>query len=214
MSKPRKLVQGVGINDAHYATHKYETIGYINGKPKQKLTWFCPYSRAWKDMLKRCYSARYQEKKSTYKGCTVSEDWLTFSNFRAWMMTQDWESKQLDKDLLLEGNKVYSAKTCVFVSQTVNKFTTDRGAARGKWLIGVSWDKGANKFKSQCRNPFTNKKEYLGLFTCEKQAHEAWRKRKLELAYELAAIQTDHRVAKALIERYSKPQTIHGEIQS
>lgn len=73
-------------------------------------------------------------------------------------------------------------------------------------LIDVVLDKRTGKFRAQCSNPFTKKLEHLGLFTSEQEAHEAWRKRKLELAHELAAIQTDPRVAKALIEHYSKPQ--------
>ena len=44
------------------------------------------------------------------------------------------------------------------------------------------------RFKSQCRNPFTKKREHLGYFTCEQEAHQAWLKRKLELAKELAFI--------------------------
>lgn len=71
----------------------------------------------------------------------------------------------------------------------------------------MNWEKNAEKFKASCSNPSTNKKESLGYFACEQEAHEAWAKRKLELAHELAAIQTDERVAKALIERYSKPYT-------
>ena len=200
-SKP-KLVYGVGINDAGYVTQKNETIGYVNGKRKQKLVWVCPYYRAWTNMLERCYSAKCQEKQPTYKGCSVAEDWLTFSVFKNWMEAQNWEGKQLDKDLLFEGNKVYSAGTCVFVTPMVNTFSSDRGATRGEWLIGVCWDKGANKFRSSCRNPFTMKQETLGYFTCELEAHKAWRKRKAELAHELAAIQTDERVAKALVDKY------------
>ena len=155
-------------------------------------------------MLKRCYSAKLQECYPTYRGCTVSEDWLVFSKFKAWMEKQDWEGKDLDKDILIEGNKVYSAETCVFVTRMVNTFIIDSGAARGEWKIGASWHKKKNKFQSMCKNPFTKKLEYLGYFDCEQAAHEAWRKRKLELAHELAAIQTDPRVAKALIDRYSK----------
>ena len=120
------------------------------------------------------------------------------------MEKQDWEGLQLDKDLLVEGNKTYSEDTCVFVSPMVNTFTIDRGADRGKWLIGVHWNKEKGKFQSQCSNPFTGDREHLGYFPCEQQAHEAWLKRKLELAHELAAIQTDPRVAKALVERYPK----------
>lgn len=200
--KNKKLVCGVGINDADYVVQKFETIGYVNGKRKQKTVWTCPCYRAWRQMLMRCYDAKYQEKRPTYAGCTVSEEWLTFSNFRAWMKKQEWEGKQLDKDLLFQGNKVYSADTCVFVSPLVNTFTIDRGNDRGKWLVGVDWHKQTEKFRAHCSNPFTRKKEYLGLFTCEQQAHEAWLKRKLELAHELAEIQTDPRVAKALVERY------------
>lgn len=201
--KTRKLVCGVGINDSDYAVQKFETIGYVNGKQKQKLVWACPFYRTWRDMINRCYSIKLQERYLTYKGCSVTDEWLTFSNFRAWMVTQDFEGKQLDKDLLIESNKVYSPETCVFVSGVVNSFTPDRGASRGGFLIGVCWNKPAGKFQSNCRNPFTKKLEHLGLFTCEQEAHVAWLKRKLELAHELAAIQTDSRVAESLINRYS-----------
>lgn len=118
-------------------------------------------------------------------------------------MDQEWEGNQLDKDLLFEDNKVYSESTCVFVSPMVNTFTTDSEAARGEWLIGTCWHKQIKKFMARCRNPFTRKNEFLGYFTCEQEAHNAWLKRKLELAKELAAIQTDPRVAKALVDRYT-----------
>lgn len=201
--KSARLVYGVGINDADYAVERKETIGYVNGKQKQKRVWQCPYYRVWYNMLVRCYSPEYQERQPTYKGCRVSKEWLTFSEFKSWMETQDFEGMQLDKDLLFEGNKVYSKETCVFVSREVNMFTTDRGNDRGEWLIGVNWHKLAGKFRSQCRNPLTKRREYLGLFTYEQEAHQAWLKRKLELAHELAAIQTDKRVGRALIGRYT-----------
>ena len=206
--KTKKLVHGVGINDADYVVRRFETIGYVNGKQKQKLVWICPFYRTWKSMLERCYSIKYQERNPTYAECTVSNDWLTFSNFKSWMAAQDFEGNQLDKDLLFEGNKVYSPETCVFVSGMVNKFTTDRGAARGEFLIGVSWYKRDGKFVSKCCNPFTKKQEHLGLFDCEQEAHKAWLTRKLALAYGLSAIQEDTRVAEALINRYSSYKTI------
>ena len=207
MDKVKKLVCGVGINDADYVVKVWETIGYVDGKQKQKqkqkLIWICPYYRVWSNMLERCYSSKFQERNPTYKGCSVSDEWLKFSVFKSWMEKQDWEGKQLDKDLLFEGNKMYSSETCVFLSSVVNNFTIDSGATRGEWLIGVCWDKERNKFMSLCRNPFTKKQENLGRFHCEQEAHQTWLKRKLELAYDLAAEQTDERVAKALIERYT-----------
>lgn len=198
-----KSVYGVGVNDADYTVKKMETVGYVDGVRKQKQVWVCPYYRVWKDMLMRCYSSKFQERQPTYKGCSVSDEWLTFSVFKTWMECQDFEGMQLDKDLLFEGNKVYSDKTCVFVSRAVNSFTLDCGASKGEWLIGVYWHRRDGKFISQCSNPFTKKQENLGYFTCEQEAHEAWLTRKLELAYLLAAEQTDERIAKALIERYT-----------
>jgi hypothetical protein len=118
------------------------------------------------------------------------------------MSSQDYEGLQLDKDLLVRGNKVYSPETCVFVSRQVNLFLIDRGNNRGEYKIGVCWSKRNSKFKAQCRNPYTNKQEYLGLFESEEESHQTWLTKKLEHAYTLAAIQTDVRIVEALIKRY------------
>lgn len=210
--KTKKLVCGVGINNADYFVQKFETIGYIGGKRNRKRVWICPYYQTWVDMLARCYSAKLHARNPTYTGCTVSKEWHTFSNFRAWMETQDFEGKHLDKDLLFEENKIYSAETCVFVTPLVNTFTTERKASQGGWMVGVCWHKQAEKFHSSCSNPFSGEQEYLGLFTYEQEAHNAWLKRKLELAKELAAIQTDERIAKALIDRYMTTQIKAGDL--
>ena len=147
--KPKKLVFGVGINDADYVVQRKETIGYVGGKRKRKLIWYCRYYSAWEHMLARCYSARWQEKYPTYAGCAVATEWLTFSNFKAWMEKQNWKGGQLDKDLLFEGNKLYSAETCVFVTQALNKFANERGNDRGEWLLGVNLDKRRCKFQAR-----------------------------------------------------------------
>ena len=91
---------------------------------------------------------------------------------------------QVDKDLLSDAG-IYSPETCIFVPQWLNLLTTDSGASRGKWPIGVSYHDGASRFRAQCRNPITRKGEHLGLFTTPEEAHLAWLKRKLELAIEL-----------------------------
>jgi hypothetical protein len=118
------------------------------------------------------------------------------------MQGQDWEGKQLDKDLLIVGNKLYSPETCVFVSKITNTFTIDCGASRGEWPIGVNFDKHRGKLKVRCCNPFSKKAEHIGLFTCKNKAYEAWKNRKHELACQLADLQTDERVAAALRSRY------------
>lgn len=188
----KKLVHGVGINDADYEVNRR-----INGA----IEW-CPFYMKWTNMLARCYSSTYQARNQTYIGCSVCEKWLTFSNFKSWMEKQDWKGKEIDKDILVNGNKIYSPETCVFVDKATNYFILSGGTRRGLFLVGVSFFRRDGNFKSQCSNPFTKKIEHVGYFNDELLAHSAWKKRKHELACQLADLQTDDRVAAALRVRY------------
>jgi len=199
--KKKKLVCGVGINDADYVVGTREVVKCEGVEGKRQQLRICPFYRRWADMLKRCYSRKYHESCPTYSDCYVCEEWLTFSNFKAWMEKQDWEAKHLDKDILLVGNKVYSPDTCLFVDRKVNLFLVDSKKTRGCFMIGVCLEKASNKFMATC-NDGSGKKKYLGLFDTELEAHKAWLAFKLEQAKILAAEQSDTRVAKALIERY------------
>jgi hypothetical protein len=187
----KKLVYGIGINDADYV--------YQGGRTSSVR---CNFYTVWSDMLRRCYSASYKEKHPTYADCYACEDWKLFSNFKAWMKSQDYQGKQLDKDLLFVGNKIYSPDTCVFVDAMTNKFTVDSAGIRGEWPIGVYFDMKENKFIAGCCNPITKKKERLGSFNSPAQAHLAWKTKKHEHALKLADMQTDQRVAEALRARY------------
>lgn len=193
-----KLVYGVGVNDADYLL---QTFQYIGGRKIRN--WICPYYVTWKKMLERCYSDKWHTARPRYLDCYVVKDWLLFSNFKAWMETQDWEGNHLDKDLLVKENKIYSPETCVFLTPRVNTFMVECTKARGDWPIGVTWNKKDQRFKAQCSNPFSGVQEYLGYFEDPMEAHKAWLKRKQHHAHELAKLQTDSNVAKALINRYS-----------
>ena len=188
-----RLVCGVGINDANYSIRPI-----ISG-----VKVMCPIYRVWANMLGRCYNKNTHKNRPNYSECTVAKEWTVFSSFKCWMERQDFKGKHLDKDLLFVGNKVYSPETCVFVSPLTNTFTEDRSNHRGNWPVGVTIDRRRNKFDSRCSNPFTGHVEHLGGFDCPNQAHIAWKKRKHELACQLADLQTDERVAQALRTRYA-----------
>lgn len=119
------------------------------------------------------------------------------------MLAQDWEGKHLDKDILRPANKVYGPDACVFVPGQLNAFLNDRGAARGEYPIGVTWNRQRGKLLARCCNPFTRKLEHLGYFTDSAEAHEAWRARKHQHAIRYADMQTDSRIAAALRTRYA-----------
>lgn len=122
--------------------------------------------------------------------------------FRVWMLEQSWENgEHLDKDLLYEGNTVYSPKTCLLIPQEVNKFMTDRARFRGKYPLGV--DLQNKKFRARCAG-LGEGEIHLGTFQTEEEAHQAYLKCKGELAIILAARQDDPRVSEALLKRYVK----------
>ena len=175
IGRPRKPLYGIGINDADYMTRPT-----VNG-----VQLWDPAYRAWVNMLKRAYCERYQEKRPTYVEVTVCKEWHSFSAFRVWWLENYREGFSLDKDLLVVGNREYGPESCVYIPGWINTFTIDCGASRGALPIGVCLHKQTGKYQSQCGNPTTGKNRCLGCFTTPEAAHEAWLKRKLELAAQL-----------------------------
>ena len=119
------------------------------------------------------------------------------------MEEQDWQGKSLDKDIIAPKSKLYSPDTCAFVLTATNSFVTANDASRGGCPVGVYLHKPTGKYQARCKNLFTGKNEYLGLFSTPEEAHEAWRKRKHKLAQLVAATESDPRVVEALKKRYS-----------
>ena len=140
---------------------------------------------SWRSMLSRCYSNKYLEKKSTYRDCSVDNEWHNFQSFAKWHLDNhpnDGSKYHLDKDLLLVGNRIYSSNTCVFIPQWLNSFTSGANAIRGKHPIGVSFSKAHGKFEAYCNHD--GKRVHLGLHKTEEKAHQAWVSKKTEIASE------------------------------
>lgn len=194
--RTNRKICGIGINDADYPVKETKLI---NGK--NKIIKECATYNHWKRMIYRCYSKIFKESRPTYKDCKVCEEWLVFSNFKEWASQFVVSGMHLDKDIICKSN-IYSPETCAFVNAKTNSFILDCAKSRGKYPIGVHLDNKVKLYVSACRNPFTRKKEYLGYFKCQEKAHLAWKKRKHELACQLADLQTDERVANALRTRY------------
>ena len=173
-----KLVWGVGFND------KTKPV-FVDGKIVKEYA-------LWQNMLQRCFSEKLQTRCPTYKGCNVSENFLNYSFFYDWCQEQigfdniDEKGRSwcLDKDLLFIDNKTYSETVCVFVPQEINKFFIDSGAIRGKYPLGVYFDKQNGKFKAQCL--VNGKQQHLGRFNTPDEAFTVYKPFKENLCKQLA----------------------------
>lgn len=200
MKERQRKIYGVGVNDADYQVEK--KVKFVDGSAvKYKTLWLCPYFSRWRNMISRCYNPSYQKENQSYVGCSVTEPWRTFSTFKIWMEAQDWVGKVLDKDLLVLNNKVYGPDTCVFISETVNNFLTERKAGRGIFPLGVSFHKRLEKYQARCSD-LQGKNIHLGYFLTPEEAHLAWLNCKFQLAKTLAENEKDERVKYALLNRY------------
>ncbi len=133
--------------------------------------------KLWCGMLQRCYSDSYQKQRPTYEGCEVSDNFKSYEYFYEWCNKQIGfgnEGWQLDKDLLIKGNKVYSENTSVFIPREINQVLVKRTALRGEHLIGVYWHKRGKAFAAQV-NKSNGGSEYLGLFNTEIEAFNAYK---------------------------------------
>lgn len=156
----------------------------------------------WRGMLKRCYSEKYKAKNPTYKDCTVCQEWHTYSKFEVWVKNFEYIGMELDKDLLVKGNKVYSPTTCILIPHAVNTFINNRNT--NGLLDGVSICKQTGKYTARVSNPFTGVRENLGRSENELYLHELWKKRKLELSKMLVVkFNLPEEVLTSLINRYT-----------
>lgn len=105
--KTRRSVCGVGFTG----------VGRHKTSIKKKVT---PAYRTWHNMISRCYDHRRHELYPSYKDCTVADDWHNFQNFADFYYENFKEGLELDKDTLIEGNRLYSKETCVFITKHEN----------------------------------------------------------------------------------------------
>ena len=175
----RNLRVGEVKNPYYPSVYKVGYIGvgeyraYINGK-------MSPVYRIWKAMLQRCYDLKFQESNQTYTGCTVCNEWHNFQVFAEWYTSQNNYNNgyHLDKDLLIDGNKVYSPQACTLVPQELNNLLWRSEKYCGDYPLGVSLDKRNGMFKAEMR--FNNNRRFLGYFDKPEQASQAYQKAKKE----------------------------------
>ena len=157
-------------------------VGVIGDKYPSKVNGVLTKEyKLWTSMLVRCYSDDFKKKRPTYEGCEVSDNFKNYEYFYEWCHKQigfgvdgNGNHFQLDKDLLVKGNKVYSEDSCVFIPTEINSLLVKRENMRGKYPIGVYWNKTANAFVAQVSKN-KGKQKNLGSFNTELEAFNAYK---------------------------------------
>lgn len=118
------------------------SVGYIGCSDERGKSNTTVYKK-WRAMLNRCYNEKIQNRQKTYKCCTVCEEWKNFSNFKEWYESHNCgdSSLNLDKDILVKGNKEYGPDNCCIVPEFINTLFTNGKANRGKYPLGVHAEK-------------------------------------------------------------------------
>lgn len=140
----------------------------------------------WHDMINRCYNAKFHERQPQYKGCTVCEEWLNYSNFKVWydQNKMDGMVLDLDKDILFKGNKVYSSETCCFVPHAINTLFLNSKKNRGDLPLGVHFDNDKGKYRAEMS--FMGRQIKLGTFDTAKDAFARYKEYKEDFIQDMA----------------------------
>lgn len=175
-------------------------IGFSDIPIKENLNAY----HLWNGMFKRCYSSNGLKLNPSYYDCEVVGDFLYFSKFLSWCEQQKGfgqEGFQLDKDILVKGNKNYSEDTCCFVPKDLNVILTHRRKDKGLYPVGVSYKPRINKYIAQISK--FKKVIHLGCFDTPEEAFQAYKEAKEVYIKEVAEIYKDQielRVYEALMK--------------
>jgi hypothetical protein len=129
-----------------------ENYNYINLDNKKKIynTQNKAYT-AWRNMIERCNNEYYFPR---YSDCQVCEEWYNYQNFAVWyhgnIYSVEDERMELDKDILVKGNRLYSPETCIFVPKRINLFFAHKSENEGvidegNWHRARIWDNKKKK---------------------------------------------------------------------
>lgn len=109
----------------------------------------------WNGILERSYCPKFHAKKPTYADCSVVVEWHNFQNFASWFYTQvKEEGWELDKDLLVKGNRIYGPDTCCFVPRALNILILHRKQAGSDLSLPIGVHESPNKgrYISTCKD--------------------------------------------------------------
>lgn len=144
----------------------------ISGKGKPTRAY-----KAWSGIIERCYSDKLRQSRPCYSDVTVDNQWHNFQNFAKWFYSQkgaelNWE---IDKDLLVTGNKHYSPDTCILLPARLNTAIIHVGS--DKHVSGCFYHEDADLYSTVASTPTGSRTKY---FTTKEECMNYYFKSKSE----------------------------------
>jgi hypothetical protein len=159
--------------------------------------------KAWDGIKTRSNCPSVWANRPNYKGCSVDDRWKdfqTFANDYINMVGYGLPNRQLDKDILVKGNKVYGPDTCVLVPRDINILFTNAKNIRGPYPVGIYYDQVLNRYCARMRKH--GKRVHIGRYKTMQEAFEAYKNAKeahIKVMADLYKHELDPRVYDALM---------------
>ena len=170
----KHIRNGKGIRDPYVPI--VNGVGYMGEGIYDSKNSKDAYS-VWSNMMKRCYSDLIHKKHPSYKGCSVCKEWHNFQTFAEWFYSHESYGLgyHLDKDLLVKGNRVYSANTCSMIPREINLAITDSNRGSEGLPCGVK-RQGSSTYRVDISR--WGRGKYLGAYETVELAEDAYNKAK------------------------------------
>jgi hypothetical protein len=122
------------LDDFRTATGVWAKATKGSGQPHA----FTLSGRKWFSIVERCGDA-FQKRNPAYLGCT--NEFGDFQDFVEWHRSQRGYGRglEIDKDLLVRGNKTYKAEACTLLPKRLNQVLTALNRPEGPLPLGVAF---------------------------------------------------------------------------
>ena len=109
--------------------------------------------RKYNNLYNRCYNERVHELKPWYRDCTICDEWLSLpgrnedktgrQRFIDWVNDGNFyeiegePTVELDHNILVKGNTIYSPETCIYAPKSINSMFSGFHGRKNDLPVGV-----------------------------------------------------------------------------
>ena len=188
-----KCLDGGIKNPYHPSVYGVGYLGVGKYKSRDEQGNKTDYYEDWHSILQRGFDEKYKNKRPTYKDVTINPELYNFQNFAEWWHNNYYEIEgemmDIDKDIIVKGNKEYRFDRMIFVPHRINSLFVKNDAKRGNYPLGVSYSKQTNTYRAKCS--ILNKEgkriiKHIGCYNSPEEAFLAYKEFKEQYIKQVA----------------------------